>query len=218
MLLPFTAFSQEQRILEEDYSFLVMDGEVNKFRQRADTLYELNCHFERACQPVPSKYYRILTTEKKRDFTILKMERLQITPITGELQSPNRYYLTAFKTGDKNHLGYLPLGMGLTKQELDDFQTDADTLEEKFFYTYFSETRLKEISTLKKITTKTQAEEIIQGLKNDKFKIVAEKYKRTQTWDMYGSGFSAEILNHVCIELGYNPLGAGLIIDEVMKQ
>lgn len=51
LFLPVAAFSQGQKILQEDYNFLVADGEINRFRQVADTLYELNCYIDRACQP-----------------------------------------------------------------------------------------------------------------------------------------------------------------------
>lgn len=218
ILLPFAALSQSQKMLQEDYNFPVADLEVNRLTQVADTLYELNCYADRACRPKPSKYYKILSSERKNDFTILKMERLDPASTATDPHALNRYYVTALMTGDKKRLGYLPLGMSLTKKELDNFKADADSLKEKFFYTYFSESYLKELSAFKKISTRAHAEEVLESFKDDKFKAVAERFRNTRTWDMYGTGFTSEILNRACIDLGYNPLGAGSAINELTSR
>jgi hypothetical protein len=124
----------------------------------------------------------------------------------------------AFRTSDDKELGYLPLTFGLTRQQLDTAKTNVSSLKDKFFFTFFSDAYLKELSALKKVITKNEADEIIKVAKSDHFKTLAEKYSITETRDMYASGLSAEILNRACIKRGYSPIGAGRTISSLMKQ
>ena len=54
---------------------------------------------------------------------------------------------------------------------------------------------MKELSNFKKISTKSEANEIIEIAMSDRFKIIVEKYSKTETNDLYSSGLSAELLN-----------------------
>ena len=216
-LIPFVGCSQRQKLLVQDYSFLVTDGEVTKLKQSNDTLYELKCYIDRPCQPRPATHYKILSSNKTGEFVILKLERLDTIPLTTNPNPVTRYSVLALKNIDNKQLGYLPLNLGLTRQQLDTVQTDIQSLKEKFFFTFFSDTYLKELSALKKVMTKDEAQEIIEMAKSDNFKKLVETYSKTETRDMYASGLSAEILNRACIEKGYSPIGAGRAINTLMK-
>jgi len=218
LLLPFVGCSQGQKLLLQDYSFLLTDGEVTKLRQSNDTLYELKCYIDRPCQPRPKSHYKILSSNRIEEFVILKLERLDTIPLTTNPYPATRYSLLAFKTIDNKQLGYLPLALGLTRQQLDTVQTDFKLVNEKFFFTFFSDTYLKELSSLKKVMTKDEAKEIIEIAKRDDYKTLVEKYSKTETRDMYASGLSAEILNRACIEKGFSPIGAGRAINTLMRQ
>ena len=218
LFLPFVGCSQGQQLLLQDYSFLLTDGEVTKLNQSNDTLSELKCYIDRPCQPRPDKHYKILSSNKTGEFVILKLERLDTIPLTTNPYPATRYSVLALKNIDNKQLGYLPLIPGLTRQQLDTVQTDIESLKEKFFFTFFSDTYLKELSALKKLTTKDEAQEIIEVAKGDKFKTFVAKYSKTETRDMYASGLSAEILNRACLEKGYSPIGAGRAINTLMRQ
>jgi|SRR5688572_1987056 len=217
LLLPVVGCSQVQKILPQDYSFLITDGEVTKLHQSNDTLYELKCYIDRPCQPRPETHYKILSSIKTGEFVILKLERLDTIPLTTNPYPATRYSVLALKTTNNKELGYLRLALGLTRQQLDTIETDIPSIKEKFFFTFFSDTFLKELSALRKVTTKDEAKEIIETAKNDHFKILVEKYSKTETRDMFASGLSAEILNRACIEKGYNPIGAGRSIKNLMR-
>ena len=218
LLLPFVGCSQEQKpLLYQDYSFLVTDGEVTKLHRSNDTLYELKCYIDQPCQPKPAKHYKILSSNKTGDFTIIKVERLDTIPLTSDPYPAARYYVLALKDVSDKQLGYLPLVFSVTKKQLDTIQTNGQSLEGKFFFTYFSDSYLKELSTLKKLTTKDEVSQIIQAAKSEKYKPLAQSYANTETKDMYNAGFSAELLSRVCIENGYSPIGAGRIIEKLMK-
>lgn len=217
LLFPFIGCSQKQELLTQDYNFLVTDGEIGKLHISNDTLYELHCYINRPCQPGPENHYKIISTQQIKDFTILKLEQLDTIPLTTDPYPATRYSVGIFKDIDDKKLGYLHLISGLTKQQIDTAQIKTHSLNEMFFFTYYSDTYLKELSALKKVTTKSEVEEIMDAAKGNHFKLLAEKYANTKTGDMYGSGFSAEILNRACIEKGYNPIGAGRIINKLMR-
>lgn len=217
LLFPFIGFSQNQKLLTQDYSFLVIDGGINKLHQSNDTLYELHCYIDQPCQSKPEKHSKIISSQQINDFTIVKLEQLDTIPLTTEPYPATRYSIGVFKDIDDKKLGYLTLISGLTKQQIDTVQIDTDSLNDMFFFTMYSDAYLKVLSTLKKVTTKSQVLEIVETAKSNQFKLLAEKYRKTKTGDMYGSGLSAEILNRACIEKGFNPIGAGRVINKLMR-
>lgn len=217
LLFPFFVHSQYQKILLQDYNFLGVDGEVRTLRQSNDTLYVLKCYIDRPCQPKPSNHYKIISSTKEFGIIILKLEGLDTISLTTDPYPVSRYSTLALKDVDSNKLGYLPIDFGFTKTQIDTLHTNIPLLRNKFFFTFFSNEYVKKLSHLKKITTKKEVLELIELSKSDKFKRLAESYSKTNTRDMYGSGFSAELFNQACIIKGYNPIGAGPAVDLLMK-
>lgn len=218
LLLPFFKRLKAQTVLKQDYNFLGTDGEVSKIHQSNDTLYELHCYIDRPCQPRPENHYKIIGSVIKDQFTLLKLEQLDTIPLSTDPYPPTRYSVLAFKNIDDKHLGSLNLKLGLTKRQLDTVRINVSSLKDKFFFTFFSDASLKELTKLKKLTTMEEAKEVIEAMKSDKFKALAQRYVKTETRDLYAAGFSAEILNRGCIEKGYNPVGAGRTINKLMRK
>lgn len=65
-----------------------------------------------------------------------------------------------------------------------------------------------ELVSLKPIASVDDAKEIIEALQGDQVKLWVEQYKNNPIKEMYGTGVMTEILNRLCIQLGYNPLRA----------
>lgn len=216
-LLIFISCTHRQKVLLQDYNFLVPDGEVMKLTQSNDTLLLLHCYIDKPCQAKPVKHFKIVSSEQSGGVRILKLEQLDTIPMTTNPYPMTRYSILALKTINNRQLGYSPVVFGLTKQQIDTLQTNISSLKDKFFFTLFSDSYLKELSALKKITTKDEAKEITE-LKSEKFKSFFDSYSKTQTTDLYASGLLAEVLNQACIEKGYNPIGAGLIINDLLKK
>ena len=191
-------------ILTQDYNFLLPDGEITKLRQSNDTLYEYKCYVDRPCQFKPETHYKILSSSKTKDFTILKLEWLDTIPLKDELCPGKRFSIMALKNIDKNQLGYPHPFHCLTRKQLDTTQINSLPLNNRTFITYFSDSYLKELSTFKKVSTKSEVKEIMNAIENNNF-------------DAGQISYSAEQLNRACIEKGYNPVGAGLAIDSLMK-
>lgn len=218
LLLLLISCSQNKTILKQDYNFLVVDGEIAKLHQHADTLFELKCYVGRPCLDMYQKRFKILSSIQTGNIVIIKAERLDTIPFTRDPYPDARYRVVAFKSVDKKKLGYLVLKAGITREEMDTLHTDVTSLDDKFFYTFFSDEYLKELRNLKPISTINDANKIIETANSEIFKPLLEKYARTQNVDMYGTGIRSEILNLACIERGYNPIGAGRAIKKAMKQ
>lgn len=217
-IIPFSAFSQQHKVLNQDYSFLTADIEVNKVRQSNDVLYFLKCYTDKQCRDQPVRSFKIIESVRSGDFTILKLERLDSIYLSRDPSPLTKYAVHVIKISDGRQIGYLQLKTGLTRLELDSYKTDLGSLKEMFYFTYFSDTYLKELSSLKAITTKASALGIIEHFKSDNFKSLLETYKKNQVADMYGSGLTGELLSRACIENGYNPFGAGPAIELLMKR
>lgn len=216
LLLPFFGCSQHKEILVQDYHFLVSDGEVSTLHQRNDTLYEL--HSSDYSSSMVQKHFKIVSARQINEFTILKLERLDTFSLRMDPYPTTRYSVSLFKNIDSTKMSYLETVIsGLTKQEIDTVQVSEQSLNDLFFFTYYSDIYLKELSGLKKVTTKEEALEIMEAMKGDEFKLLAEKYAKNPPGDLYGSGFLAEILTKACIEKGYSPIGAGQAINQLLK-
>jgi len=218
LFLPGIALSQSTRILNHSYNFLVFDGEIKKLTQSHDTLYEFHCYIDKPCVPKAENHYRILSSIRKGEFIFLKLEQLDTISMTTTPYPLTRYCALALQKINAKQLGYLPLRRGLTKGQLDTLKTDTELLKNKFFFTYFSDQYLLEFNYLKKLSTKEQGLEIAKVGNSDKIKQLVERYKITNTGDMYGAGLNAEIMNQVCLELGFNPIGAGRAMNKIMRQ
>lgn len=221
LLVAFTSCAKKKPAfnLQQDYFFVQIGGVISKLHLSNDTLYNYDCYSDRPCYEKPENYFKIISLKKNADFAVLKLEQLdtlQMNPI----QNQRRYLIFILKNISEKELGYsgyLPKHYGLTKIEIDGFQINTDSLKEKFFFTYFSDSYYKELNKLKKITTKEDAEEIIEEANSSKYKYLADRYMNTKPYDMYGVGFDAEITNKACIEKGYSPIDAGNIIHKLMK-
>jgi hypothetical protein len=218
LLLPFWGNSQTQKVLNEDFHFLATDGEVQKISQSNDSLFIWKCYYNKPCLPSPKNRYKIWAAKQSGQYTILKLELVDSIPFSNNPKPENRYGVLALQTISSNQLGFLNLASGLTKQQMNTFQVNEAELQDKFFFTYFSDSFLKEMDTYKKITKKEEAQEIIKRRDGETFKYLLEKYSKTETHDMYNAGLSAELINLSCIQLGYNPMGAGRKIRALLKQ
>lgn len=217
-IVPLVGCSQGQQVLPQDYSFLGADGEVTKLHQSHDTLYVLKCYIDGRCQPQPSERYKILSSNKTEEFVILKLQKLHTVELPTDTHTAPRYERWALKIANDKELGWLPLALGLSKQQLDTTETDIRLLKKKFFFTFFGDNYLKEFSSLKKLTSKVEANEIIEFVNSGRFKTLIESYSNTDTQDVYAAGLSAELLNRACLEKGYSPIGAGRAINVLMRQ
>lgn len=205
--------------LEQDYFFIQISGVISKLHLSNDTLYNYNCYSNRPCYEKPENLFKIISLWKNSDYAILKLEQLDTLQMN-RTQNQHRYSILIFKNISEKELGYLSpyFKYGLTKHEIDTLKMDIKSFKEKFFFTFYSDSYYKELSKLKNITTKEEAEEIVEEGNSSKYKYLGDRYIDTKPSDMYGVGFQAEIINSACIKKGYSPINAGNIIHKLMKE
>lgn len=202
LLFIFLGCSQSKipTILTQDYNFLTVDGGVTKLKQSNDTLYDLFCFRDGSCH---ESHCKIIATHEVGEFTILKLEYLDSIPLKDNLCPGKRYAMTALKRINNEQLSYCdPLYDCLTKHQLDTIQIDIPLLRNKPFLSYFSDSYLKKLSAFKKVSSKDDMRKIINAIGYNDF-------------DSGRISYSAEQLNKTCIEKGYDPAGAGLMIDSI---
>ncbi|WP_222165182.1 hypothetical protein [Edaphocola aurantiacus] len=86
-----------------------------------------------------------------------------------------------------------------------------------FGYTFYSKNYLNELQLLPNIATIEQVHKILALNQSEKFKKIAVSHANSETGDMYASGYAGEMLTRSCIELGFNPVGAGRKVDSIAR-
>jgi hypothetical protein len=218
LFFSLVTYGQGQNAIIQDYSFLATDGEVSKLHKSNDTLYTLKCYINKPCQPKPKAHYKILSSVHSGEYLVLKLEKLDTIPLTSYPFPETRHQVWVMKMHGNKELSLWSLAFGLTRQEVDRFQPAIDSIRYRFAFTYFSDSYLEELSHWKTVATKSEALELREFMQSERFKPLADLYSKSLTGDMYGAGFSAEILSRACIEKGFNPVGAGRAIKALMRQ
>ncbi|SEL75699.1 hypothetical protein [Parapedobacter koreensis] len=221
---PSIAFSQPNQVLEQAYSFIISDGEVAKISQRNDTLYQwhgniiaIDPELLIAIDDEPKNRYRIIATTDADNLTLLKLEHLDSIPLTTDPFPANRFLILAIKHISDDKIGYLPIQGNLTKEELGHYEFPIESLGDKFFLTYFSEPYWHGLAKQRKITTKEEAQQVLDYLNSEEVKKLVQIYRETDVPDMYGSGLFAELINIACIKFGFSPIGANKVLQEFIQ-
>jgi hypothetical protein len=133
-------------------------------------------------------------------------------------KSENRFAIIVLNEIDSNRMGLIEKLIGLSKKEIDKNIVDSFTHVKRFGFTYYSQEYYTALKKLKTISTKNEVEDIITLFKTEKYLQTIELYKKSHAYDIYASGLSAELFNEACIEKGYNPIGAGIIANKLMRK
>ena len=218
LFLVFTC-ARGQRILTQDYNFIGRGMRVSKLHQSNDTIYQFSCnaYAKQFYRVKPDAHYKIISSSKQAEFYILKLEQLDTVSLTTEPYPKTRYSLLILKNGNSKEVGSLPRLLGSTRSQIDTSKVNLTALRNNFYFTYFSDTYMKSLASLKTIATKHDAEVIFETIKDGTFKELIDKYQQTQPGDLYASGLISELINRACINNGYNPLGAQQKINDLLK-
>lgn len=214
ILIISTSCSQPTRRLQEPYLFLLGDGGVDKIAQRNDTYFVYKCYYDKPCAIGYDKVYKIISQTELKEFSILKLERLNIG-----YDSSRRFSVIALKWTDSLGVGKMDLSYSLTKSQLDTVHSfSLDELRGGFFYTYFSQKYLASLAGHKKVSSMGDIEQIKKSVDRMNVDSIVEKWKKTKNNDIYASGFASDMMTKAYIQNGYNPVGAGPAIRELMEK
>lgn len=209
------AYSGAQSFINDPCFFVGVD-EMYYYKQSHDTLYAGVAH---AVNPKYLTHYdnhfKIWALRKRNpDFYILKVEKLDKLPLTTNPYPDDRYGILIFRKTDKT-VSLLQQISSLTKAEMRHYQTDTIHYQNAFAYDYYSLKYMRQLMKLKRVKTLDDAKEIIKWFENPKnYSSLVNNYKaHNKMPDSYGAGLAAALINKICIDLGYCPIGASIAIN-----
>lgn len=211
------SFERQKRV-SGDFYFVMNDGEVTKLSLGSDTVFEYKCYATKECVEKPQKHYKIVDGTFKEGKYLLKLERLDTIQLTKYPYPDNRFSILILNQIDSNRISFIQQLYGLNKNDISKNYVDTFETKNKFGFTYYSSNYYEKLKKLKIISNKNEVEQIISVIKTKKFVQLIELYKVSHPSDMYAAGLSAELLNQACIDLGFNPIGAGTIINNLMTK
>lgn len=219
MFFPLVSSAQGKFTLGQNYNFLLGKERIERLQQSNDTLYQLTCFTNGLCLAKPANHYRILSSVSVVEFTVVKLEGLDSLYNNLAAYYPEkRYSIMVFKDAGQKQLSRMVLSSGLTKNEAKKYQISLDQLRAQFFFTYFSDEYLRELSKLKSISFKADAQTIVQADENEKSKFTSESRSlKNLRASIYAPALQAELLTKACIESGFNPVGAEKAIITLLK-
>lgn len=114
----------QQNIIKQEYSLLSNDGVIKKFCQQGDTSLQLNCFVDRPCSLQGTKHLKILASQFKGDYVIVKLESLNSVALSSNPLPATLFKVFVFKSINKYTLGRLPFDINLKQQQLDTLGMD----------------------------------------------------------------------------------------------
>ncbi|GEM_PF-988470 len=214
ILLLLYSLLKSQTFISEPYFFIGPD-EMSVYKQSNDTLINYSSY---SIEPVSKmdrvrSRYRIWGNKKIDDGVYaLKIERLDSIPLRPDPLPENRFKIIIYKKINKAII-FLNAKEQLTKTEMLNYNTDTVAYKNNFGFTYYSLSKMRDFRKLKKVKTIKDVETINNELSNPKYLLVIEDYKANlKLADPYASGLMATIVNQACIETGYSPVGASVLM------
>jgi hypothetical protein len=205
-----------QQAIEENYYFITEVGFL-MLKQSGDTLYSYKCQKDFSCHDFGAKHYKILATENIGDYVVLKMESLDSMSMTTNPFPEDRFSIVIIKFISDKSLIFIQEANRYTHSQLDTIQISQSNLDQKFGYTYYTKNHLYELSKRKKISSKSEIEELLKLFETYEYQAIIEKYRNTKTGDMYGRGLMYELFYKAAIDNGYNPIDAVEIVNKLMR-
>lgn len=207
-------FVFSQNLLDDKYYF-VNGTELFGIKKSNDTIFEFKCNSDFKCSDKYRKKFKILKSKIIGQKEILAIERIDSIPLSSNPIPADRYKVIGFEKIDKGKLKFINEAKSYTLDSLSAIPFEIQFLNEKFGFTYYTESFLTELQTEYEIST-AQAERILSNIKNN-IEIV-ELYKKTETGDIYASGITAELIAIEMIKLNLSPLNARDRIEKAMRK
>ncbi|WP_129022341.1 hypothetical protein [Edaphocola flava] len=202
-------------IYEQPYYFLTTDVEMYMANQNQDTINVTSCNINFDCNNAMASDILKSKIEliKKSNETYL----LKVVNIDFNKNNHQGYWIV--KRIDKNKVIQYNLITQLINdlESADKIYSSAIADKDVFGYTFYSKNYLNELQHLPNISTIEQVHKILELTQSEKFKKIAISQAKSGTTDIYGAGFAGEVLTSSCIELGFNPVGAGRKIDSIVR-
>ena len=206
-----TIYSQE--VLNDDYYF-VSGKELTKIQKSNDTIYLYKCNSTFDCLDKYRNHFKILKSEEIENITLLKMERLDSIPMTTDPYPEDRFGIVRIEKLQNGVISYISDPKYYTNNSINNVILNKEYLEDRFGFSFYTK---KFLTTLKMDNiTKNDARAILESAKENK-KII-EKYKQTNTGDIYFSGIASELINIELIKRNLSPLNGKNRVNDALKK
>jgi hypothetical protein len=203
-----------QNLLDNKYYF-VNGNELFGIKKSNDTIFEFKCNPNFKCSTKYRKRFKILKNKIVGQKEILAIERIDSIPLTTNPIPANRYKIIGFEKIEKGKLKFINEAKSYTLDSLSAIPFEIQFLNDKFGFTYYTESFLTELKTEYEISSEF-AEQIFSDLKNNIEQL--ELYKKTKTGDIYRSGITAELIATELIKLNLSPLNAKDRIEKALRK
>jgi hypothetical protein len=208
--------------LVKPYSFIKSDGEINRLEMKNDLL--LRSHgslFDiRESFNLEILNWEIVSTHKIiRSVQYNNLWLVMTEPQTDKLEikgnHSNHFSVTAFRNLSQEKMEMLEVANNLKRSAADSILNTGVFTDNWFYYTSFSDYQWQKLSKLNPIISKEDFNKIDLLMKGKKVEKWISLYKNNPVKEMYGSGVMSEILNRICIELNYSPIGAEYALKQI---
>ncbi|MBL7471734.1 hypothetical protein IS446_05940 [Robertkochia sp. 1368] len=203
-----------QNLLDDKYYF-VNGTELYGIKKSNDTIFEFKCNSNFKCAQKYRRIFKVLKSKRIGSKEILAIERIDSIPLTTNPIPADRYKLIGFEKLEQGKLKFINEAKTYTLDSLSVIPFDIQFLNNKFGFTYYSESYLSQLKTDYNISPEL-AQKILAGLKSNTELI--ELYRKTKTGDIYGSGITAELIATEMIKINLSPLDAKKRLEQALKK
>lgn len=218
IILLISVNAKAQHFIDQPY-FFYSSEEGAAYAQSNDTLKVYSGFIPPRIPDIkvhPEQKYKILKVQKlEDDFVALKMKAVKNASHSNNKSNQNPYSVAIFEK-THNQIKLVIEEDRLSKDELKHFDFDELDYQIAFGLPFYSLTAIKDFFRLKKIKAQADFDKILEGIKNspDKYKNLMDRYQKNKHFkDMYASAITGVLLTKICLDLGYNPHYAGLMIQ-----
>ena len=201
-----------QNLIDEKYYF-VNGNELFGIKISNDSIFELKCNSDFQC--AVRKRFKILKNKKIGQKQIFAIERLDSMRLTSNPIPKDRYRIIGFEKIEKGKLKFVNEAKSYTLDSLSKIPFEIQFINDKFGFTYYTESFLTELETDYTINAE-QLEKITSNFEN--YIELLELYENTKTGDMYAIGIIAELIAKEMIKLKLSPLLARNRIEEALEK
>lgn len=206
-------------MLSQPYYFLGIDNEMPMIELREDSIYSMKCHIPFNC----TFYGNNRQIAKRVEVVQHKKETYLIKTISDTAAKDNRYwqpdgYWVVKKLNENSirqytFFPYLVQDIETAKRMFNEVVQNENSPG----FTMYTKTYIEQFKSKPSIATVADVDKLISLIMSEKYKIISQGLAKEKRGDMYGSGLGAELYTLASIELGFNPVGAGLKIDSISR-
>lgn len=210
---------KSSKVFEKSYYSLSIDNEMPIIEQVKDSIFSMKCYIPFNCDFNGNNRQivkKIIVIKHRKGVYLMRMAS-DTTVAKNRYWKPDGYWIVKKIDADRIKQYNSFLFLIQDKEAAERLFEDVVQNDNKFGFTSYSRMYLERLQKLPSISTEEDVNRIIDLTRSEKYSKLVEVYTHSQTQDIYGAGLAGELLTLSCIELGYNPIGAGGKVDSITR-